>query len=376
MIYLDNNATTPVDPEVSDAILSSLKRDFGNPSSTHSIGQRARDVIEKSRMLISELIGCKSAEIYFTSGGTESNNLAIIGTAERHKRGHIITSVIEHPSVLNPCRYLESRGFQVTYLPVDSAGMVIIDEFKKSIKKDTILITIMHANNETGVLQSVEEIGAIAGERGIPFHIDAAQSTGKMPVNVSQVKADMMTIVSHKFYGPKGIGALYLRDGLELSPILFGAGHERGLRPGTENVPGIVGLGKACELAKMNIRNRVAHATKLCEMLFRGLTEKIDGIRLNGHETLRLPNTLNICIHGIDSTDLLESIKDKVAASSGSACHAGQRKPSSVLKAMGLSDVDARSSLRLSVGKDNTEEEIKEAVEIIADTVKILNPEH
>lgn len=374
MIYLDNNATTPVDPEVSDAVLSSLKRDFGNPSSTHSIGQRARDVIEKSRMLISELIGCKPAEIYFTSGGTESNNLAIIGTAERHKRGHIITSVIEHPSVLNPCRYLESRGFQVTYLPVDSAGMVIIDELKKSIKKDTILITIMHANNETGVLQSVEEIGAIAGERGIPFHIDAAQSTGKMPVNVSQVKADMMTIVSHKFYGPKGIGALYLRDGLELSPIMFGAGHERGLRPGTENVPGIVGLGKACELAKMNIRNRVAHATKLCEMLFRGLTEKIDGIRLNGHETMRLPNTLNICIHGIDSTDLLEGIKDKVAASSGSACHAGQRKPSHVLKAMGLSDVDAMSSLRLSVGKDNTEEEIKEAVEIIADMVKILNP--
>ncbi len=373
MIYLDNNATTPVDPEVSDAILSSLKRDFGNPSSTHSIGQRARDVIEKSRMLISELIGCKSAEIYFTSGGTESNNLAIIGIAERPKRGHIITSVIEHPSVLNPCRYLESRGFQVTYLPVDSAGMVVIDEFKKSIKKDTILITIMHANNETGVLQSVGEIGAIAGERGIPFHIDAAQSTGKMPVNVSQVKADMMTIVSHKFYGPKGIGALYLRDGLELSPILFGAGHERGLRPGTENVHGIVGLGKACELAKMNIRNRVAHATKLCEMLFRGLTEKIDGIRLNGHETLRLPNTLNICIHGIDSTDLLESIKDKVAASSGSACHAGQRKPSPVLKAMGLSDVDAMSSLRLSVGKDNTEEEIKEAVEIIAAMVKILN---
>ncbi|GAB4405910.1 MAG: cysteine desulfurase family protein [Thermodesulfovibrionales bacterium] len=370
MIYLDNNASTPVDPEVVDAIYSTLKTNFGNPSSSHDMGLRARASVEKAREQVAELIGSLPEDISFTSGGTESNNLAIIGTAQRHGKGHIITSVIEHPSVMNPCRYLEGRGFDVTYVNVDRYGRVIIEDIERAIRKETILITVMHANNETGVLQPVEEIGVIARERGITFHTDAAQTLGKIPVNIRTLNVDMMTIASHKFYGPKGIGALYIRKGLDVVPILYGAGHEKGLRPGTENVPGIVGMGRACELARIYVKDRVSHAKKLTNMLYSSLKEKIEGIRLNGHETMRLPNTLNIHIPGVDSSELLERIKDRVAASSGSACHAGQRKPSSVLTAMGLSDTDALSSIRLSTGKDNTEGEIREAVEVIVKAVQ------
>jgi len=366
MIYLDNNASTPVDPEVVDTICTALRTDFGNPSSPHPIGLRARASVEKAREQVAGLIGSLAEEIFFTSGGTESNNLAIIGMAQRAGRGHIITSVIEHPSVINTCRQLEGRGFDVTYVNADSSGRVIIEDIKRAIKKETILITVMHANNETGVIQPVEEIGLIAREKGITFHTDAAQSIGKIPVNVSSLNVDMMSIASHKFYGPKGIGALYIRKGLDIAPILYGAGHEKGLRPGTENVPGIAGIGKASELSCNYIKDRVAHTKRLTDLLYRGLRERIEGLRLNGHETMRLPNTLNICIPGVDAAYLLERIKNKVAASSGSACHAGRRDPSPVLKAMGLSDADALSSIRLSTGKDNTEGEIREAVEIIA----------
>ncbi|HUO77663.1 MAG TPA: cysteine desulfurase family protein [Thermodesulfovibrionales bacterium] len=372
MIYLDHNASTPVDPEVADAVHSVLRTNFGNPSSGHDIGLRAKASMEKARLQVAELIGASPPEVVFTSGGTEANNLAIIGTALKKKKGHIITSLIEHPSVMNPCRHLEAMGFGCTYVGVNHEGRVALEDIRKAIRKDTFLITIMHANNETGVFQPVEEIGALAREKGISIHTDAAQTVGKVPVNVEKLNVDMLTVATHKFYGPKGIGALYMRKGIELNPLLFGAGHERGLKPGTENVPGIAGLGKACEMAGIYMKDRVSHTKKLTTMLCNGLMGRISGLRINGHETLRLPNTLNVCIPGVNSTDLLEMIKNNVAASSGSACHAGENKPSAVLMAMGISEADAMSSIRLSTGKDTTEEEIRESVEIIDKAVQAL----
>lgn len=372
MIYLDHNASTPVDPEVADAVHSVLKTNFGNPSSGHDIGLRAKASMEKARLQVAELIGASPEEVVFTSGGTESNNLAILGAALKKKKGHIITSVIEHPSVSNPCRQLETKGFSCSYVGVDPDGRVSIEDIRKAVRRDTFLITIMHANNETGVLQPIEEIGAMAREKGISFHTDAAQTVGKLPVNMEKLNVDMLTIAAHKFYGPKGIGALGVKKGVELDPLLFGAGHERGLKPGTENVPGIVGLGKACEMAGIYMKERTSHIKRLTGMLYAALREKIPGLRLNGHETLRLANTLNMCLSGVDSSALLERIKNSVAASSGSACHAGERKPSAVLMAMGVSEADAMSSIRLSTGKDTTEEEITEAVEIIVKAAQAL----
>jgi cysteine desulfurase len=374
MIYLDNNATTPVDPEVSDAVFSSLRRDLGNPSSVHLPGRKANEAVEFSRKYVADLLNCSVEEICFTSGGTESNNLAIIGTAMLHKKGHIITSAIEHPSVVNTCLYLESLGFEVTYAPVNSEGMVEVESIKESIRKETILISIMHSNNETGVIQPIEEIGAVAKERGITFHVDAAQSIGKMHFNPDP-PVNLLTIVSHKFYGPKGVGALYVRNGTHLKPIIFGAGHERGLRPGTENVAGIVGLGKACQIAKRDIKLRVAHTTALRDLILHQLKSALPDLTLNGHRTQRLSNTLNMRVPGVLSSELVELLKDRVAVSTGSACHAGKMKPSIVLKNMGLSDEEALSSIRLSVGKDNTEDEIKEAVQIIVSAVQELRKE-
>ncbi len=366
MIYLDHNASTPVDPEVADAVHSALRWSYGNPSSTHGIGLKARAALEKARGEVAECVSASPEEVVFTSGGTESNNLAILGTALHKGKGHIITTAIEHPSVMNPCRYLERNGFSVSYIAADSDGKIAFDDVRRAIRKETMLITVMHANNETGVLQPVEEIGALARERDVVFHIDAAQTVGKIPVDIAKLNVDLLTIVSHKFYGPKGVGALAVRKGVHLKPILFGAGHEKGLRPGTENVPGIVGLGKTCELTRLFLKERGAHMKKLTDMLFVGLRERLQGIRINGHETLRLPNTLNVCIPGVDSTDLIEKIKDDVAVTASSACHSGQRTPSAVLMAMGMPEADALSSVRLSTGKDNTEEEIRAAVEIIA----------
>lgn len=372
MIYLDNNATTPVDPEVSDAIFSSLRRDFANPSSTHLPGRKAREVIENCRSRIAGFWGAEPEEIIFTSGGTESNNLAILGTAFFHGRGHIMTSVIEHPSVINACRHLESLGFRVTYVPVDSDGIVDMNELRKSVEEDTVLISVMHANNETGVIQPIEEISALARRQGVPFHSDAAQSAGKMHFGPAPLPADLLTIVAHKFYGPKGIGALCVKAGTTIKPIFFGAGHEKGFRPGTENVAGIVGLEKACLLTKRDIGLRVSRTGHLRDLLFEGLLSEIPGLVLNGHKTRRLPNTLNVRIPGISSDDIVEKIGDRVAVSTGSACHSGKRSPSAVLKHMGLSDEEALSSVRLSLGKDNTEEEIIEAVGIISGAVREL----
>ncbi len=371
MIYLDHNASTPVDPEVADYMHSLLKTDFGNPSSSHGAGLRARKSIDAARTQVADLIGASPDEIIFTSGGTESNNLAIIGSVRQRKKGHIVTSVIEHPSVMNPCAHLEDIGFDCTYVGVDNQGRVDPERIRKALRKDTLLISIMQANNETGVIQPIEEIGALACEKGILFHTDAAQTIGKIAVNAVQLRVDMLTIVSHKFCGPKGIGALYVKRGIELSPILFGAGHERGLRPGTENVPGIGGLGKACEIAGLHVQER-SHLKRVTDLLYNDLKTNLPALRLNGHETERLPNTLNVCIPGIDALSLLEIIKDRVAVSAGSACHAGQKKPSSVLTAMGLSDADAMSSIRLSAGRNTGEDEIRKAAGIIAAAVRDL----
>ena len=305
MIYLDHNASTPVDPEVAASMHAAVMSNYGNPSSGHDIGAKAKRAIEEARARVAEMIGASPEEIFFTSGGTESNNLAIMGLAHAKGRGRIITSAIEHPSVLNPCRHLEEKGFDISRVGVDRDGRVLIEETEKECGKEAILVTIMHANNETGVLQPIEEIGAIARARGIPFHTDAAQTIGQIPVLARELNVDMMTIVSHKFYGPKGIGALYVRKGISLRPILFGAGHERGLRPGTENVPGIVGLGEACEQARLRAGERASHTRKLTGMLYSGLRERIGAVRLNGHPTLRLPNTLNVSFPSVDSTALL-----------------------------------------------------------------------
>jgi cysteine desulfurase len=366
MIYLDNNATTPVDPEVYDAVFSSLKRDFGNPSSSHVAGRKAKEAVENARKDVADFLGCSADEVYFTSGGTESNNLALIGNALSHKKGHIITSSIEHPSVLNTCRHLEGLGFDVTYAAVGREGIVDVEEIKRSTRKDAFLISVMHANNETGVVQPIEEIGGIAKAQGAAFHVDAAQSIGKMQFSLAGSAIDFMTVAAHKFYGPKGVGALYVRSGTHILPLLFGAGHEKGLRPGTENVAGIVGFGKACQIGKRDIKLRVAHTLRLRDLLLDNLRSLLPGMRLNGHKDQRLPNTANIILPGVSSYALVEKIKDHVALSTGSACHSGEHTPSGVLKNMGLSDEDALSSVRLSVGKDNTEEEIVKAAGIIA----------
>jgi cysteine desulfurase len=364
MIYLDNNATTPVDPEVRLAMKEALEKGFGNPSSSHAAGRLARGMVEDARLRVSALIGANPGEVIFTSGGTESNNLAIIGTALARGSGHIITSAVEHPSVTNAVRHLESMGFAATYAGVARQCRVIPGEILGAIRKDTILITIMHSNNETGTLQPVEEIASIANSRGIRFHTDAAQSAGKVKVSAEGVA--LMTVASHKLYGPKGAGALFIRDGVELSPIMFGAGHERGLRPGTENVPGIVGLGKACEIALRDIERRIQSGLRLSSQLLEGFRSRVKGTRLNGHETKRLPGTLNLCFKGTDAFALVESLRDEVAISAGSACHSGVCRPSPVLKAMGLADSDALASVRISIGKDNSEEDVANALETLS----------
>ncbi len=365
MIYLDNNATTRPAAEVSSIISRCLKETFGNPSSGHPFGINAREAVDRARKEVADLIGARPDEIIFTSGGTEANNMAILGTALKHNSGHIITSAIEHPSIMNPLRHLEALGYNVTYLPVDRYGMVDPADVIKSIKKRTVLITIMHSNNETGTIQPIARIGEIAREKGIPFHCDAAQSVGKVPINVKRLNTDMLTIVSHKFYGPKGVGALYIKTGIKIDPIQYGASHERGLRPGTENVCSIAGLGKACTLAKKEMKIRVSDVKSLSKLFHTELKKQIPGLKLNGHPSKRLPNTLNLSFPGIIGSTLLEKAKNDIAASTGSACHEGIHTASYVLKAIGLSDNDAFSAVRLSLGRTTTEAQIRKAVKAI-----------
>ncbi len=364
-VYLDHAATTPVDEEVLEEMLPYFTKKYGNASSLHSFGREARDAIERSRERVAELIGAESEEIIFTAGGTESDNIAIKGIAFRKGKGHIITSQIEHPAVMATCQHLEKKGFDVTYLPVDKYGMVSPEDVENAIRDDTILITIMHANNEIGTVEPIEEIAKIARENEIVFHTDAVQSVGKIPVDVKRIGMDMLSISAHKIYGPKGVGALYIKKGTKIEAIIHGGGHEKGLRPSTENVPGIVGLGKACELAEKRMEEDMKRIQRLRDKLIKGVLE-IEESYLNGHPEKRLPNNAHFRFAAVEGESLILSLDDKgIAGSTGSACSSKKLKPSYVLMAIGLNEVQAHGSLRLTLGRENTEEEIDYVIEVL-----------
>lgn len=368
-IYLDFNASTPLAPEVVDAMQPLLNDYYGNPSALHWAGKPVKELLHKAREQVAELIACSPKDIIFTSGGSEANNLALKGFyfKNQHKGKHIITSKIEHPAILNPCKFLEKVGAQVTYVGVDQYGRVSPEEIEKAITKDTILITIMHSNNETGTLQPLKEIGEIADRYGIAFHTDASQSVGKVPVEVNELKVDMLTIAGHKLYAPKGIGALFVRDGVELEPLIHGAGHENGLRAGTENTLLAVGLGKACEIVGNQLRNN--KLKDLTNYFWNQLKAEFgDQVVLNGHPEERLPNTLNLSFVRRVGQDLLDKIP-QLAASTGSACHAGSIELSPVLKEMKVPEEVGMGAIRFSLGRYTTKDEIdivlKELKEIL-----------
>lgn len=370
-VYLDNNATTPVLPEVLAAMRPYFTEHFGNASSIHHHGQETRGAVERARESVANLIGCRASEIVFTSGGTEADNLAIFGLVK--PGDHIITSTIEHHAVLNACKHLAVAGCEVTYIPVDFCGLVEPADVRRALRPNTKLITIMIANNETGTVQSVDQLGRIAAEADVFFHTDAVQAAGKIPVDVTQIGCDLLTISGHKFHGPQGVGALFVRKGTQLEPMLYGGRHERSRRAGTENVPGIVGLGKAAELAIAGFErgdDRKVGAER--DRLERELLE-IEATGLNGKDAPRVPNTTNICFEGIEGEALVIALDLKgLAVSTGAACSSGAIEPSHVLTAMGLYPDKARSSIRLSLGKQNTAEDVNFALGLISETVARL----
>ncbi|MGI8783233.1 MAG: IscS subfamily cysteine desulfurase [Acidobacteriota bacterium] len=376
-IYLDNHATTPVDPRVLDAMLPYFTTNFGNAASrNHSFGWQAEQGVENARDQVARIIGAKSKEIVFTSGATESNNLAIKGVAHmyREKGDHIITCATEHKAVLDTCKHLETEGFRVTYLPVGSDGLVSADDVRKALTDKTILITLMAANNEIGVLHPIAEIGKVAKEKGIFFHTDATQAVGKIPFNVEAMGVDLASISAHKMYGPKGAGALYVRKKgprVQLAPLIDGGGHERGMRSGTLNVPGIVGLGAACEVAERELPEENKRMRGLREKLYNDLSSRIDEIYVNGSLEHRLPNNLNISFAYVEGESMLMSIND-IAVSSGSACTSASLEPSYVLKALGVGEDLAHTSIRFGLGRFNTEEEIDYTVSRVAESVDRL----
>ncbi|NLV76297.1 MAG: cysteine desulfurase NifS [Tissierellia bacterium] len=375
LIYMDNSATTPVKKEVLETMLPYFSEKFGNPSSVYSLGSQSKVAVEESREKIAKAIGAKPKEIFFTAGGSEADNWAIKGIAyaNKEKGNHIITSKIEHHGILHTCEYLEKQGFKVTYLDVDEYGVVDLEQLKDSINDETILISIMYANNEIGTIQPVEEIGQIAKEKGIYFHTDAVQAVGHIKIDVNKLNIDMLSMAAHKFYGPKGIGALYIRQGVKIDPLISGGGQERNRRAGTENVPGIVGMGKAIELAYKDIEEKNQKLIYLRERLIKGILDNIDHVRLNGHPTNRLPGNVNVCFEFIEGESLLLSLDmEGIAASSGSACTSGTLDPSHVLLAIGLPHEIAHGSLRLSLGDFNTEEEVDYVVEKLVDIVARL----
>ena len=366
-VYLDYNATTPVDPRVADAIEPYLRQHYGNPSSTHVYGRNAHQAVEQAREQVAILIGARADEIVFTGCATEANNLAIRGVARalRDKGRHVITSAVEHPAVEQPCRRLGEEGWEISVIPVDKYGQVDPAQLSDALRDDTVLVSIMHANNEVGTIQPVEEIAAVTRPRGILLHTDAAQSVAKIPVSVDDLGVDLLTLAGHKFYATKGVGALYVRHGTPLQPVLVGAGHEAGLRPGTENVPAIAGLGEAARLA---YERNSGHTQQLCllrDQLHALLTEAIPGILLNGHPEQRLPNTLNLSFPDRDGRDLLAHAAAEVAASVGSACHEDDETVSGVLGAMGINTDRARGAVRLSLGTLSTNAEIERAAKAL-----------
>lgn len=360
-IYLDYNATTPVDPLVADAIKPYLHQHFGNPSSTHVYGRNAHQAVERAREQVALLIGAHTDEIVFTGCATEANNLAIRGVARalRDQGRHLITSAVEHPAVEQPFARLSNDGWEVTVIPVDIYGRVDPAQLSDALRDDTVLVSIMHANNEVGTIQPVEEIAAITKPRGILLHTDAAQSAGKIPVSVDDLGVDLLSLAGHKFYATKGVGVLYVRRGTALQPVLVGAGHEAGLRPGTENVPAIAGLGEAARIARQHKPGQIQQLRRLRDQLHTRLAEAIPGLQLNGHPEQRLPNTLNLSFPGVDGRDLLAHAAAEVAASVGSACHEESDLVSGVLGAMGIEAERARGAVRLSIGTPTTEVEIE-----------------
>lgn len=371
-IYFDHSATTPVDKGVAAAMLEYMTEKYGNPSSIHLFGREVRKAVDEARESVASLLGANANEIFFTSGGTEADNLALKGIAyaNRKKGNHIITTTIEHHAILHTCEFLAKQGFDITYLPVDENAMVRIEDIKNAITDKTILISIMFLNNEVGTIQPIKEIGKLAHEHGIYFHTDAVQAVGNYPIDVQEDNIDLLSMSGHKFYGPKGIGALYVRKGVRIESQLQGGGQERNLRAGTENVPGIVGLGKAAELAKREMNTKIQHVTALRDKLISGLQQQIPHIKLNGHPTLRAPGNVNFSFLYVEGESLLLNLDLKgIAASSGSACTSGALNPSHVLLAMGLSHEVAHGSLRISLGRDNTEEEIDYCLEVLPEII-------
>jgi cysteine desulfurase len=381
MIYLDYNATTPIDEEVAKVMYPYIITNFGNPSSGHELGLQARKAVVEAREKVAALLNCSPVEILFTSGGSESNNMVLKGAAltYKNKGNHIITSQIEHPAVLNPCKYLERLGCEITYLPVDEYGMVSAEDLEKAITDKTILVTIMHSNNETGTIQPIEEISKICRKHKVLLHTDASQSIGKVPTSVDELGVDFLTIAGHKLYAPKGIGALYIRKGIEIEPLIHGAGHENGRRAGTENVIFDAALGKACEIAKDALNNNKTSPTSATTKEIKELTQyfhdsliQIFGskIKLNGHPEKRLPNTLNISFIGHNGIAIVNKLHN-VAVSTGSACHSGLTTVSPVLKAMGVSEEVGRGAIRFSLGKYTTREEIDNVVDQLKKVILI-----
>lgn len=373
-IYLDYNATTPHDPMVIEAMRPFLETHFGNPSSTHMYGQVTHRAVENARTHVANLLNCSPDEVLFTSGGTEANNFAIKGLAfARSDLGnHIITTQIEHPAVTEVCVWLETQGFEVTYLPVDETGRVDVAELEAALLPETILISVMHANNEVGTLQPIAEMAELAYRHEIAFHTDAAQSIGKVDVDVRSLGVDLLTVAGHKVYAPKGVGVLFVRDGVVLEKFMHGAGHENGWRAGTENVLEVVGLGKACEIIAEDLKKHVEHLKGLRDRLENTLLNGVPEVRVNGHLECRLPNTLSVSFRGLDAEDVLAEIRDDVAASAGAACHSGEVSVSHVLAAMKVPIEWARGTLRLSVGRFTTQEEIDRAGEVIVTAVEKL----
>ena len=371
MIYLDYNATTPIAREVAEAMIPFIVEDFGNPSSVHPIGRRAKETLEYARGQVSSLLGCDPDEIIFTSGGTESNNMVLksLTWSLRGKGCHIITTRIEHPSIMNTALYLMEAGCDVTFLPVDRFGMLDPAEVRKAIRKDTILITVMHANNETGTIQPISEISAIAKEYGVLLHTDAAQCIGKIETKVDDLGVDLLTIAGHKLYAPKGVGALYIRKGIEIEPLMHGGGQERGLRSGTENVILNVGLGKACELIPVKLTDEMSRLRAFRDSLHNQIRVAIPEVVLHGHPEQRLPNTLFISFPGMIGDEILREVPN-ICASTGAACHDRSVSLSHVLGAMGVRNELGMGAIRLSLGRFTTKEEIDHAAELIIEVVK------
>jgi len=373
MIYLDHSATTPLDIRVLEAMKPYLDHDFGNASSIYRAGQEARKAVEDAREKVANLLGAKPKEIIFTSGGTESNNTAIKGVAALHEGGHIITSAIEHPAVLKVVKWLEKRGFSATYIEVGSDGIVDPDDVRKAIRKETFLITIMHANNEVGTIQPIDEIARIARENDIVFHTDAVQTVGKIDIDVNRMGIDLLSLSGHKLYGPKGVGCLFIRKGVKIEPFMHGGHQEWGKRAGTENVPGIVGLGRAAEIAKEEMHEEARRIRELRDKLEAGIAERITDVLFNGDRKQRLCSISNICVKYVEGEAMLLSLDfHGIAASSGSACTSGSLEPSHVLLAMGISPEIAHGSLRFSLGRTNTDQDIDKVLEVLPPIVEKL----